>query len=414
MELVRTADGVPLKVRLREVERRRHLISLLFVAPLTLFLLAFFVFPIISMSKHAIDNIEFVEAIPRTQAAVKQWDGNGIPDEPVFATFVEELRDVYNNKDRSIIGKLAKRVNYEISATRSLILNTARFAGRQTQGPYKQALIGFDKRWGEPAYWAMLKRNAGVLTEFYFVSSIDRQRSAAGELVKLPPEQSIFFDVYVRTFWISGLVTIGCLILGYPVAFLLANVPTRISNMLMFFVLLPFWTALLVRTTAWMVLLQRHGLINDFMKKIGLIVEPLQLILNLGGILIAMIHVLLPFMILPMFSVMKGIDRQHMRAARSLGANSFLAFYRVYFPQSLPGVSAGCLLVFILALGYYITPRLVGGPADQMISHFIAFYTDELLNWGQASALALLLLAITMVLYAFYHRFVGIESTRLG
>lgn len=411
MEIVKTADGVPLKVRLKEVERRKQLISLLFVLPLTLFLLAMFVFPILSMSRHAVDNVEFQEAIPQTLQLLKQWDGKGIPDEPIFAMFVKELREV---SDPAIVGKLAKRVNYEISASRALILKAGRFARTQKEGPYKEALIANDARWGEPLYWIVFKRNAGPYTDFYFVSSIDRMRNLAGEIVPVPPEQSIFFDVYVRTFWISGLVTVGCLILGYPVAFLLAQVPTRLSNMLMFFVLLPFWTALLVRTTAWMVLLQRHGLINDFLKKLGLIQEPLQLILNLGGILVAMIHVLLPFMILPLFSVMKGIDRQHMRAARSLGANSFLAFYRVYFPQSLPGVSSGCLLVFILALGYYITPRLVGGPADQMISHFIAFYTDELLNWGQASALALVLLAVTMVLYVFYHRFVGIESTRLG
>jgi putative spermidine/putrescine transport system permease protein len=409
---VRTADGVPLKLKLQRVERRRRVVSLALVAPLTLFLLVMFIYPIASMIWYSVDNAEFVEAVPRTMEAAKSWDGTGLPDEPVFQALVEDLREAVA-KDPAIVGRLAKRINYEIDASRGVILKTGRAVRRLTQGPYKQALIEVDERWGQREYWAVFKRNTGPRTDFYIISSVDRKRNVDGEIVRVPDNIAIFLDVYLRTFWISLGVMVGCLVLGYPVAYLLANLPARAANMLMFFVLLPFWTALLVRTTAWMVLLQRHGVVNEGLLALGVIEERLQLILNLFGLFVAMIHVLLPFMILPLYSVMSGIDRQHMRAARSLGANSFLAFWRIYFPQSLPGVSAGSLLVFILALGYYITPRLVGGPADQMISHFIAFYTDELLNWGQASALALVLLAAVLLLYVFYHRYVGLDSLKL-
>ncbi len=205
-----------------------------------------------------------------------------------------------------------------------------------------------------------------------------------------------------------------CLVLGYPVAYLLASVPPRLANRLMFFVLLPFWTSLLVRIVAWIVLLQREGVVNSVLRFLGAIDRPLDLVYNLTGVLIAMTHILLPFMILPIYSVMKGISPSYMRAAASLGANPLIAFIRVYLPQTIPGLGAGCLLVFILAVGYYIAPALVGGPHDQMVSYFIAQYTNVSINWGMASALGAILLVIVMLLYLVYNRLVGIDRMRLG
>ena len=220
--------------------------------------------------------------------------------------------------------------------------------------------------------------------------------------------------MFLRTFLVALSVTALCLVLGFPVAYLLATRPPRIANLLMILVLLPFWTSLLVRTTAWVVLLQTNGVVNEILTGLGLIGEPLQLVYNRVGVLIAMTHVLLPFMILPLYSVMRSIPPAHLRAASSLGARPVGAFLRVYLPQTLPGIGAGALLVFILALGYYITPALVGGPADQMISCFIAFYTTSTVNWGMASALGLLLLVATLALYAVYARLVGADRMRLG
>jgi len=231
---------------------------------------------------------------------------------------------------------------------------------------------------------------------------------------KVLPDQAIFLDVFGRTVWISALVTIGTLVLGYPVAYLLATLPTRTSNLLMILVLMPFWTSILVRTSAWVVLLQTHGTINEVLLWLGVLSEPVQLIFNRGGTVVAMTHIQLPFTILPIYSVMKMISPTHLRAARSLGAGPFYAFWRVYFPQTLPGVGAGCLLTFILCLGYYITPALVGGPLDQMISYFVALYTNRELNWGMASALGAILLAATIILYSVFNRLIGIDKVKLG
>ena len=197
-------------------------------------------------------------------------------------------------------------------------------------------------------------------------------------------------------------------------AWLIANLPTRSASLLLIFVLLPFWTSLLVRTTAWFVLLQDNGIINDALIAMGLTEEPLKLIFSRFGTIIAMTHIQLPFTLLPIYSVMKTISPTYMRAARSLGAGPVYAFTRIYMPQTLPGVAAGCLLTFILSLGYYITPALVGGPTDQMISGVIADSMNRDLNWGKASALGAVLLMATVILYLVYDRLVGIDKMKLG
>jgi putative spermidine/putrescine transport system permease protein len=280
--------------------------------------------------------------------------------------------------------------------------------------PFKEKLIALDSRWADREHWAVIQRSAYPYTDYYLLTSVDRKRNAEGAIVNVVSNEAIFLDVFWRTLWISAVVTSACLILGYPVAFLLASLPLRISNLLMLFVLLPFWTALLVRTTAWIVILQREGMLNSALLWLGVTSKPIELIFNRTGLLIAMTHVLLPYMILTLYSVMKSIDPLHMRAARSLGANGFTAFRRVYLPQTLPGISAGCLIVYILALGYYVTPALVGGAKDQMVSTFIANYTNVTLNWGQASALAVLLLLIVAVLFLFYQRVVGLDRMKPG
>ena len=211
-------------------------------------------------------------------------------------------------------------------------------------------------------------------------------------------------------------ITFMCILLGYPIAFLLATLPMRSSNVLMILVLLPFWTSLLVRTSAWKVLLQNQGVINDFLVWLGVIADGnrLELINNVTGTVIAMTHILLPFMILPLFSVMKTIPPTYMRAAKSMGANDFMAFRRVYFPQSIPGIGAGSILVFILAIGYYITPEIVGGTKGVFISNRIAYHISSSLNWGLGAALGAILLVVVLALYWLYDKFVGIDNVKLG
>jgi putative spermidine/putrescine transport system permease protein len=276
------------------------------------------------------------------------------------------------------------------------------------------SLVSLDPRWGETETWGAMKRAIGPWTDFYLLAAVDLKRDATGAIAKVPEERAIFTTVFVRTFWISLIVAAVCAALGYPVAYLLATQPPAVTNLLLILILLPFWTSVMVRTAAWVVLLQSEGLVNQTLGWAGLIGEPLKLIYNRVGVVIAMVHVLLPFMVLPLYSVMKGINGNTVRAAVSLGAHPFVAFARVYFPQTLPGVVAGTLLVFISAIGYYITPAIVGGADDQMISFFIAFYTNQTLNWGLAAALGTALLGATLLLYFVYARLAGGAKPQLG
>jgi putative spermidine/putrescine transport system permease protein len=299
-----------------------------------------------------------------------------------------------------------------------MVLKTAREVnvGSAVPGNGLERLKEIDDRWAEPVTWSVIRRALPASTDFYLLASVDLRRNAQGSIVAASDDNAIYRDVIARTFAISASVTLICLLLGYPLAYWIATAPPRTARLLLLMVLLPFWTSLLVRTTAWVVVLQSGGVVNSLLGWLGLVdpQHPLELIHNRIGVLIAMTHILLPFMVLPIYSVMKGIPPNYMRAAASLGAPPGSAFLRVYLPLSLPGVSAGCLLVFILALGYYITPALVGGPQDQMLSYFIAYFASQVTNWGMAAALSATLLVLVLLLYALYHRLVGIDKLRMG
>jgi putative spermidine/putrescine transport system permease protein len=205
-------------------------------------------------------------------------------------------------------------------------------------------------------------------------------------------------------------VTLCALLLAYPLAYWLSTMSERRANLLMILVLIPFWTSILVRVAAWIVLLQSEGLVNKALMLSGLTHSPLELVFNRVGVYISMTHILLPFMILPLYSVMKAVPPTYLKAAISLGSHPFAAFWRVYVPQTYPGISAGVLLVFIMAGGYYITPTLLGGPNEQMVSYFIAYFINNTINWGMACALGALLLTATLVLYGVYRRFANTDT----
>jgi putative spermidine/putrescine transport system permease protein len=275
-------------------------------------------------------------------------------------------------------------------------------------------LLDIDPKWGERETWAAIRRAGGPVTDFYLLAALDLRRDASDAIAAAPANESVFRNVLGRTLWISAVVTLVCLLLGYPVALFIARQPPQRAALFLFLVLLPFWTSLLVRTVAWVVLLQRQGILNNFLLSLGVIHEPLRMIFNRFAVYVAMVHVLLPFMVLPLFAVMKGIPPTYERAAASLGASPLTTFRRVFLPQTLPGIGAGCLMVFIQALGYYITPALVGGADDQMISYFIAFYASRTVNWGMAAALSIMLLAATLALYAVYNRMIGLDKLRMA
>lgn len=416
-------DGLSLKQRLANAERRNKIRAFLLVVPLLLFIGFSFIAPICYMMVRSFYDPLVSEVYPETVQALSEWApaADSLPPDATFATMAREAGVAYANRD---LGRIATRLNFDLSGMRSLNMKTGRNVNKlnkknEVPASWREALIKIDKRWGDSKYWAAIKYAGSPITPSFYYKALDFEYDLEKNVVPVSESKQLYLllgldSVWMRTLWISFLVTAFCVLLGYPVAHLLANLPIRISNMLMILVLLPFWTSLLVRTTAWIVVLQTEGVLNDVLMFLGIIDERIQLIFNRFGVIVAMTHILLPFMILPIYSVMKNIPPSYERAARSLGATPWTAFWKVYFPQSLPGIGAGGLLVFILALGYYITPALVGGPTDQMVSYFIADHTNRSLNWGLASALGGLLLASVLLVYVIYDRLVGIDNMKLG
>jgi putative spermidine/putrescine transport system permease protein len=396
-----------LKQDFARIERGRRNRALVLIAPVLLFVLVMFVGPIGLFLFRAVDNSIVPATLPRTVAALEGWDRGDLPPEEAFAALATDLREA--SPSGNAVAVLARRLNAAEVGFRSLVLKTANKLPDASPPSWRAALIELDRRWGDPATWAVLKNESGALTPSYLLAALDFQRAADGSVEPTLPERALYRPLLFRTLEISAEVALLCLLLGYPTAFVLSVASPRWANILMIGVLLPFWTSLLVRTTAWVILLQGNGPVNQALLWLGLVEAPLQLIFNRFGVLVAMVQVLLPFMILPLYSVMKGISPQHMRAARSLGARTRTAFLRVYLPQTLPGVAAGSLLVFIMALGYYITPALVGGPNDQMVSYFVSYHLNETSNWGMASALGAILLAATIVLIAVLGRAVAVK-----
>ena len=423
VQTFQVAGGMSLKDALARAERRNKIRAFLLVVPLLLFISFTFLAPIAQMMFRSVDNPVVAEILPETLKVLEDWDPAGAPTPPeqAYETLATELSRGY--KERTV-GRVATRLNYTTGGMRSLIAKTSRRisqvqAGPFMQGRWKDKFLEIDKKWGERETWTTIKYTGDRYTIEFFLKALDLVYDWNKSITPEPENRQLYFltgfdSVWWRTLWISALVTVLCVLLGYPVSYLLANMPLRTSNLLMILVLLPFWTSLLVRTTAWIVVLQTEGVLNDAMMFLGIIDERIQLIFNRFGVIVAMTHILLPFMILPIYSVMKTIPPSYERAARSLGATPWTAFWRVYFPQSLAGIGAGGLLVFILALGYYITPALVGGPTDQLVSYFIADHTNRSLNWGLASSLGAFLLAGVLAIYVLYDKLVGIDNMKLG
>jgi len=409
---VLAADGTPLRKKLAQALFISRLRAFGLVTPLLLFILASFIIPIGLLLWQGVSNNTYAKNMPTSAELLSAWDAESELDEAMFAALVEDLVAA---REAKTIGKVATRVNQELSGTRSLFTSTARKA-KKMEPPFKEALLDADKDWEDIKVWQAMKVAAKSTTPAFLAAATDFEYQADGSFERVEERKRIYVWLFVKTILVALAVTIFCILLGYPVAYLLAHLPVRTSNLLMILVLLPFWTSLLVRTTAWIAMLQSEGVLNDLSVTFGLTSDDqrFSLIYNMTGTLIAMTHILLPFMILPLYSVMKTIPPSYMRAAKSLGATNWTAFWRVYAPQTVPGIGAGSLLVFILAIGYYITPALVGGQDGQLISNFIAYHMQKSLNWSLAAALAIFLLAVVLALYWIYDRLVGIDNMKLG
>ncbi len=402
-----------LRRSLRRVETRKRWVAIALTLPLLLFLLATLLVPIAALLLRAVENPEVAGSLSRTGAALAQWDRQSPPPAAAFAGVAGDLMAL---EEGAQAGALARRLNTEVSGARSLIMGTYKavknpeaWGANLTPDQTRDKMLALDERWRDLRYWQAIAKNASLWTPDYLLTAVDLKRSPAGSIEQVAPDQRVFGRILLRTFQISAVVTVFCLLLAYPLAYWLSTLPERRANVMMILVLVPFWTSILVRVAAWIVLLQREGLVNKSLMALSVVNEPVALLFNRTGVVIAMVHILLPFMILPLYSVMKSVPPTYLRAAISLGSAPLAAFFRVYVPQTLPGVGAGGLLVFILSIGYYVTPALLGGADDQMLSYYIAQYTNVDINWGMACALGAVLLVATLALYAVYRRLVKSE-----
>lgn len=410
--LLTTADGRPLKAALAAAQARARRRAFLLVLPLLVFVLTAFLVPIFYMLKRSVEHDGFATSVPTLVAWFDTNSGYDYADMPeeAYAALAADLARMQVEKTTGIAGT---RINYSVPGTISLFKAGAR-AAKDLAPPYKESLVSLDPDWAMPRLWRAMDASSSVYTADFYQVAVDRKLGDDG-WQRGQDNERIYLYLFFKTFLVSGVITGLCLLLAFPVAHLLAVLPMRKSALLMILVLLPFWTSLLVRTTAWIALLQEQGVMNNTLVALGILGDDNRIaaMYNMTGTIVAMTHVLLPFMILPLYSVMRTIPPSYARAARSLGATSWTTFRRVYLPQTLPGIAAGSLLVFILAVGYYITPALVGGADGQLISNMISFHMTKS-NWSLAAALAGMLLASILALYWIYDRLIGIDRLKLG
>jgi len=408
-----TTDGVPLSESLKKAERKNKIKAFLLVAPLLLFLLITYITPIGEMFTRSIDDKMITKMLPKTYKAMESWDGQELPPEEVYASFLSDYKVLVKNKTQ---GKLGQRLNKEKNGFNSILKKLKRKMKKFEEGNYKEQIISVHKRFGNVEYWRAVKRTAPPYTIGKYLKAVDMYKDQNGDIVQVEEKRRVYKKLWIRTIEVAFFVTIFCFFMGYPIAHLLATIPVKYSNLLMICVLLPFWTSLLVRTASWMILLQQQGLVNDFIVMIGLVDDANrpQMMYNKVGTYVAMTQILLPFMVLPLYSVMKTVSPSMMRAGKSLGGTPFVSFWKIYFPLTISGVGAGSLLVFILAVGYYITPELVGGASGTLISNSIAYHMKQTLDWSFASAMGLMLLFGVLAIYWIYNKLVGVDNIKLG
>ena len=412
-EQILSSDGIPLELSLKKAERKNKLRALLLVAPLFLFLLITYVFPIGDMLFRSVDDRMITQMLPNTFKSLEKWDGKELPGEETYEAFYKDFYPLAINKES---GKLYQRLNYEKSGFSSGLKTTNRKIKDFEQGNYKEQFMKAHKIWKDVEYWAAMKNTAPNFSYAKYLKGFDLTFDQDRNIVRVDEDRRVHITLWLRTLKVAFWVTIFCFILAYPISHLLATLPMKYSNLLMICVLLPFWTSLLVRTSSWMVLLQQQGPINDLIVFLGLASDDNrpELMYNVIGTFVAMTQILLPFMVLPLYSVMKTISPSLMRAGKSLGGTPLVSFVKVYFPLTIPGIGAGCLLVFILSIGYYITPALVGGASGSLISNTIAYHMKSSLDWAFASALGTMLLVGVLTIYWIYNKLVGIDNIKLG
>lgn len=375
-----------------DIRRRAWIIAR--IAPAVLFVFITIALPIGLFLYRAMDNAEIRDNLPATLVQLSDWTSASMPEDRHYDALADDLREITAEPR---LFQLARRLNYHQTGYRTAILKAAEaVSGPGGEASSRKLIVDADPVWGQKEIWQLLHRESGSMTSFFLLNALDIE-IADGTIRSTDPDRALYREVFLRTIWMSLLIAGACAVLGYPVAYCLANSKSRFAIWGMYAVLLPFWTSLLVRTLAWIVIFQKGGLAASILQTFGLGAS--SLLYSRTAVIIGMVHVMLPFMILPIYAVMRGIPPSYSRAAMSLGASPLQAFFTVYLPQSLPGIGAGILIVTILSLGFYLTPALLGSPNDQLISYFIAYFTNELVNWNMAASLSLWLLVIAAAFF---------------
>lgn len=399
----------------RRFATRRKLLAALPAMPLLVFLCAFLLVPLAIIVKTAFEDPEIATILPATVVTLADWDGQGLPGDDSYRALARDLARA--KADRST-RQLGRRLEYAVDGGMTAVTKGTRAASAEVlhgaPQEIRQALITADPAWGQPGIWQAIAEAPGRTSLFYlkWALGFDIKRAQDGGVSQAASYD--FLAIYGRTLMVSLMVTALTVLIGYPLAYVVSGSTGNMGKLLIFLVLLPFWTSLLVRTMSWIVMLQRNGVLNDLLMATGLISDPAPLLYTRFATVLAMVQIQLPFTVLPMVTVMQAIPKAHVRAARSLGAGPLHAHFSVFTPQAVPGIAAGALLTFVLCLGFYLTPALVGGPGDQMVSTFIARFTNEQLNWGLASALSVVLMAGAAVIAVPLSRYVSKQSATRG
>lgn len=399
----------------KKKDRREKIKAFALVSPLLLFVLVFFITPICIILIKGIYNPKIKTLLPNTVVSMQTYNyKEGLPKEESLKILLSELKILAAERNS---GVLSEELNRMVPGFGSVIKKTSRKIKNQdieSIESYKDYLVKISKRWENPKYWMTIKRASDGFTLSYVLSALDLEFNIEGKIVQKDESLRIYLPVLLKTLYMAFLITLITMVLAYPTSYYLASLPKSKANLLMIFVLLPFWTSILVRIVSWITLLQQKGVANDLMMYFSIIDQPLDMMFNQFATVVTMTHILLPFMILPLYGSMRSVDQTYIKASSSLGANPFITFFKVYFPLTVPGLSAGAILVFIISVGYYITPALVGGIDGQMISNLIEFHMRSSNNWELASAMGGILLFITITLYWVYDKLVGVNSLKLG
>jgi putative spermidine/putrescine transport system permease protein len=353
-------------------------------------LIVTFIVPLIMVLGTSVADEELSKAMPGVAALVRDWDGVEELPSDAGAILAREIGAALPER----VAALGRRLSYEDPKLATLLRTTSK-AIKADPG----SAVQLDPRWTEVKTWQTLKRAAGPVDGFYLLTALD-MRWEYGRGPHDVGDGGLYREILMRTLVIAFYTTCVTILLGFPLSFFLSRVGPTARAVGILVVLLPFWTSIVVRTTAWIVLLQTRGVINQVLQRIGLIDQPLELLHNRLAVIIVLTHVMLPFLVLPLLSAMRAVDHRLLQAAASMGAPPLYAFWSVYIPQIFPGLLAGVMLVFVMSLGFYITPALVGGAADQTIGAYIALFTTGTANWGLASSLGLVLTGLTATLLA--------------